>query len=59
MKGERVFIELMTSDPTLKSVQRGLEIKDLQDLKDFDYTRCKTYNRRINYRTEVFTSRLY
>ena len=30
---ERIFIELMTSD---QGVQRGLEMKDLRDLKDFD-----------------------
>ena len=28
-------------------------MKDLRDLKDFDDTRCKTYRRRINYRTEA------
>ena len=33
-------------------------MKDLGDLKDFDDVRCKTYERRINYRTEALTARL-
>ena len=32
-------------------------MKDLRDLKDFGDTRCKTCERRINYRTEAFTWR--
>jgi len=31
---ERIVIELMTPDRKLKDVQRGLEMKDLRDLKD-------------------------
>ena len=30
--------------PLTQSVQRGLEMKELRDLKDFDDSRCTTYN---------------
>ena len=36
---ERISIELLTSDCKLKASQRGLEMKDPRDLKDFDNTR--------------------
>ena len=50
---ERIFIELMSSNSKLETSRQGSKWRTHETSKTCDDTRCKSYQRRINYRTEA------
>ena len=44
VQSERIFFERMTSDHKLSSAQRGLEMKEQRDLKDWTITASSSSN---------------